>query len=235
MATPSPVIPADFKNVISDPTASLCGNFVNTLLKLPVLIYKYFAYWLDADGNINPAALRQIHRPGDLILSAAPLAPDATRLLCDGSEVSQTTYAALYAALGDIYGTAGPGNFKLPDYRARFPVGVGSFPSGDSVALTVPGGEEKHTLLGTEVGEHEHFIANTDAVPKSPSGGATPSSLGANYLIRETSDTHSSDYILDGNATVATVGRTSTNQAQANVAPHKTVPPYLPAFIYCAT
>ena len=232
----SPVLPVDFKNVISDPSASLCGNFINTLLKLPVLIYKFINWLLDADGNITPEALRQIHRPGDLILSAAPLAGDSERLLCDGSEVSQTTYAALYAVLGAIYGTASAGNFKLPDYRARFPVGVGSFPSAATAALTVPGGEELHVLVETEIGPHRHFIANNDVVSKGPSGGANPHTLAAgNHLIPETGDDHSSDYTLDGNSTEATIGLTSENQKQADVVGHNTIPPFLPCYIYIAT
>ena len=47
-------------------------------------------------------------------------APDGF-LVCDGSEVSRTTYARLYAAIGDTYG-AGDGSttFNLPDLDGRF-------------------------------------------------------------------------------------------------------------------
>ena len=46
-------------------------------------------------------------------------------LLCDGSNVSRTTYADLYTALGDLHG-AGDGSttFGLPDLRNRFIVGA---------------------------------------------------------------------------------------------------------------
>jgi microcystin-dependent protein len=48
-------------------------------------------------------------------------------LLCDGSEVSKSTYTLLYSKIGDIYKGAGSlvgaGTFKLPDLRGRFPLG----------------------------------------------------------------------------------------------------------------
>lgn len=46
-------------------------------------------------------------------------------LLCDGSEVSKTTYADLYKVIADIYGTATDTNkFKLPDLRDKFVQGA---------------------------------------------------------------------------------------------------------------
>ena len=52
--------------------------------------------------------------------------PPTGWLLCDGSSVSRTTYAALFAILGTAYG-AGDGSttFNLPDGRGRMPVGAG--------------------------------------------------------------------------------------------------------------
>ena len=47
--------------------------------------------------------------------SSAPLG----WLACDGSSVSTTTYANLFAALGYAYGGSGA-NFNLPDFRAMF-------------------------------------------------------------------------------------------------------------------
>jgi microcystin-dependent protein len=45
-------------------------------------------------------------------------------LLCDGSEVSQSTYQSLFKVIGNTYGTPqGTGTFVLPDLRARMPLG----------------------------------------------------------------------------------------------------------------
>jgi hypothetical protein len=53
--------------------------------------------------------------------------PPAGWLLCDGSAVSRTEYATLYAAIGDTWG-AGDGSttFNLPDLRGRAPIGAGT-------------------------------------------------------------------------------------------------------------
>ena len=46
-------------------------------------------------------------------------------LYCNGQEVSQTTYADLYAIIGTDYGTAADsGDFKVPDLRGRVIAGV---------------------------------------------------------------------------------------------------------------
>lgn len=45
-------------------------------------------------------------------------------LLCDGSEVSKETYPDLYAVIGDSFGTATDGKFKLPDLRGKFVQGA---------------------------------------------------------------------------------------------------------------
>lgn len=52
-------------------------------------------------------------------------------LLCDGQAVSRTTYANLFALIGDNFGEGdGSTTFNLPDYRGKFLRGLG----GDSAA-----------------------------------------------------------------------------------------------------
>lgn len=208
MPTPSPVTPSDAKALISDPTDSLCGNFVNTLLRGPVLFYNFLNWFLNADGTINANITKQIQQPGDLIWSAAPLAESSGRLLCNGSEVSKTTYAALYAAIGDTYGSAGPGNFKLPDARCRFPLPVGVLPTtGTSVELGSEGGEETHTLITAEMPAHVH---NTQFHREVQTGADTPCLVRTGTDISIPSDSTGGD------------------------APHNTMPPYIGFHLYIA-
>ena len=73
--------------------------------------------------------------------------PPSGWLACDGSEVSQTTYAKLYAAIGSTWNTAtnpttgaawaapSGGNFRLPDLRGSFLRGVGTPHVGDAQTL----------------------------------------------------------------------------------------------------
>ena len=63
---------------------------------------------------------------GSIIMWSTGTAPDGW-LLCDGSEISRTTYAALFALIGTTYGTPSSGTvFKLPDAQDRVVSGQGA-------------------------------------------------------------------------------------------------------------
>jgi microcystin-dependent protein len=58
-------------------------------------------------------------------------------LLCDGTAVSRTTYAALFAVTSTTYGVGdGSTTFNVPDLRGRVPVGVGTNASVNARALS---------------------------------------------------------------------------------------------------
>lgn len=67
--------------------------------------------------------------PTGVQLPYAGSAPPTGFLLCDGSAVSRTTFAALFAVAGTKYG-AGDGSttFNLPDKRGRASIGAGTGP-----------------------------------------------------------------------------------------------------------
>lgn len=57
---------------------------------------------------------------GEIIYHAGNL-PPAGALVANGQRVSQTTYAALYSAIGFIHGpNLGDGTFPVPDLRGEF-------------------------------------------------------------------------------------------------------------------
>ncbi len=75
---------------------------------------------------------RPIAPSGDLIVGeirewTAAAAP-VLWLLCDGTAVSQVTYAQLFALIGAAFNTGGepPGTFRVPDLRGRTPAGAGT-------------------------------------------------------------------------------------------------------------
>jgi microcystin-dependent protein len=103
--------------------------------------------------------------------------PPTGWLLCDGSAISRTTYAALFALIGTTYGVGnGSTTFNIPDFRGRFPLGV----SG-SHALASTGGAETHTLTEGELPSHTHTYEKYSTLVQSwsetiPDGtGATAS------------------------------------------------------------
>lgn len=116
-------------------------------------------------------------------------------LLCDGTFVSQATYADLFAVLGHVFnGGTDPldGTFKLPDLRGRFPLGKAAAGTGSTLGGT--GGSLDHThdahsahtasaAHGTHAasGVHDHgadtqTTSAADAGPAS-GGGGTPTDL----------------------------------------------------------
>lgn len=64
--------------------------------------------------------------------------------LCDGSAISRTTFASLFAAIGTAFGVGdGSTTFNVPDLRQRFPLGKAV--SGTGATLGGVGGAIDHT------------------------------------------------------------------------------------------
>lgn len=94
--------------------------------------------------------------PGSLLMFAGASAP-VGYLICDGSPVSRTTYAVLFAAIGTTYGVGdGSTTFNLPDLRSRSPLGAGQGTGLSNRSLGAPGGVESVTLDATMMPSHTH-------------------------------------------------------------------------------
>lgn len=90
-------------------------------------------------------------------------------LECYGQNVSRSTYASLFAAIGTVHGIGnGSTTFTLPDLRGRVIAGWDSMGGSSANRLTgitgsvngdtfaAVGGEEGHALTGPENGPHTH-------------------------------------------------------------------------------
>lgn len=116
-------------------------------------------------------------------------------LICDGSTLSRTDYAELFAVIGINFGEGdGETTFGIPDLRECVPVGAGknltkSIANHDRYNL----GQFKDDALGT----HDHPLKtvttatyNTAGVPVGVAVNNTPTSathgkqLGVNYIIK---------------------------------------------------
>ena len=79
---------------------------------------KKLAYSCNVDNSVYAV-------PIGTILSYASATLPVGFLVCDGSEVSKTTYSDLYSVIGDLYGECtDTSKFKLPDLRDKFVQGA---------------------------------------------------------------------------------------------------------------
>ncbi|MDZ7475100.1 phage tail protein [Stenotrophomonas pavanii] len=108
-------------------------------------------------GNLDPASMAN-RIPGQVIMFAGKSAPAGT-LLCNGAAVSRTTYAALFAAIGTLYGVGdGKTTFNLPAMGDGTVVthtnsadAVGGFTAGEVI-------RHAHTASSASAGNHSHTI-----------------------------------------------------------------------------
>ena len=94
-------------------------------------------------------------------------------LNCDGASVLRASYAALFSAIGVLWGSADGTHFNLPNLSRRATVGAGGTGTGTiGNAVGNVGGEENHVLIVAELALHRHQSRNVLAGPGSiaPSG-----------------------------------------------------------------
>jgi len=139
---------------------------------------------------------------GSVISFAGATAPTGW-LLANGATVSRTTYATLFAVVGEIYG-AGDGSttFEIPNLAGNVPVGKSADIEFDTLGEN--GGEKKHTLTVDELAEHNHAI-------KTEYGGSS---------IATIVDTTTSNY-------GPTIGTTTYIASAGGDTPHNNLQPYI--------
>lgn len=97
---------------------------------------------------------------GGTIMWPATTVP-ALWLDCDGSAISRTTYADLFAVIGTTWGVGdGSTTFNLPDLRGRSIIGAGTGSGLTARTLAATGGAETHALSSAELAAHTHDLAN---------------------------------------------------------------------------
>lgn len=160
---------------------------------------------------------------GSLFMWPTAAAPTGY-LLCNGTAVSRSTYAALYAVVGDTFG-AGDGSttFNLPDYRDRMPIGAGTTYSAASSGGSKDAIVVSHTHTGTTAtgGSHSH---NIDGVYGNfVSAGGQFSGTGSGGAFTVSTSTHA------GHTHTFTTDSSGSSGTNANL------PPYLGIYFIIKT
>lgn len=152
-----------------------------------------------ANGGTGVSAVQMI---GEIKMWSTSTAPSNYNL-CDGSAISRTTYATLYALIGTTFGSGdGTTTFNVPDFRGLMPVCQNASDSNfDQLKTpTTYVGEKTHTLLVGEIPGLAYTVA--------ADSGANPSTT--SFLGRSGSPT--------GTFTGTTSGGGGT---------HNNMPPYM--------
>lgn len=114
---------------------------------------------VDKVDGLHASELRIIE---GAVLSYAGASAPTGYLECDGSSLDRTTYAALFAIIGVMYGNADGTHFNLPDYRGQFLRGYdnGATNDPDAASRTDRGDGTTGDSVGTkqdhELDEHLH-------------------------------------------------------------------------------
>lgn len=151
--------------------------------------------------NNNAGVAVQVTAGSSVASASSPLVPSGVIwpyggasapsgfLLCNGSAVSRSTYADLFAIIGTVYGSGdGSTTFNLPNLIGRTAVGSGTYtdPTSGSVTRTLGTalGEEKHLLTTAETPSHTHSVTGSTAtdshshtLPVNATGGSTVQSV----------------------------------------------------------
>lgn len=156
-----------------------------------------------ASGTWKPS---MILSPGDVKFTTSNVAPAGRWILANGTAVSRTTYALLFAEIGTTYGTGnGSTTFNLPNLQSRMVIGVGT----DSLGTT--GGARTHALSTAEMPSHNHGPVNGGQFVTTASGGTA-------YDVET-----GTFYGFKGNSATASAGSGSA---------HNNMPPFLALWGY---
>ena len=127
-----------------------------------------------ADGGVTlsklVAAVQQALVPAGAVQAFAMNSAPSGWLSCNGSNVSRSTYSALFSAIGTTYGSGdGSTTFTLPDLRGYFLRGSGT--NSDGTAAGTFGAKTADALkththsvsgnTGTQSADHTHSVSGT--------------------------------------------------------------------------
>lgn len=131
------------------------------------------AVTMDSTGQLATVAGGFI--PTGVIMDFGGSSAPTGYLLCDGTAVSRSTYAALFAVISTTFGSGdGSTTFNVPNCQRRVTVGSGGSGTG-TLGSTVgsTGGEETHLLIAAESGlpSHTHGVTDPGHTHLAKTGG----------------------------------------------------------------
>jgi microcystin-dependent protein len=151
---------------------------------------------------------------GEIQAFAFPFVPgDDQWLECDGKSYPTGQYSSLYSVIGDRFGPAPAGMFKVPDLQGCIPVGMGTNSQGGAYQVGQSLGAESYSLTAANVPTHTHGATFTPtqpvpfAVDIQVSDGTPPARSPANAAL-DNSDHNVTTYAPADASPTGTLGGT---------------------------
>lgn len=171
------------------------------------------------------AAANAVAPTGEIKMWPTSSAPTGF-LLCNGTAVSRTIYADLFAVISTTFGSGdGSTTFNLPNFKNRMPIG-----SGDLYSVAGTGGSKDavvvshtHTATVTDAGHSHTFVGGDNT------GGSYYTASGARLGLGNV--TSPSGYSVQSNTTGVTV----SNSTEGVSGTGANLPPYLSVYFIIKT
>ena len=174
--------------------------------------------YVDAADAVLTAAIAAIPSLPTGTINMWPTASAPTGyLLCAGSAVSRTTYAALFAVISTTFGVGdGTTTFNLPNYTNRMPYGTTIGATGGSADAVVV--SHTHTATSTSTvtdPTHVHYTYGAYGGGGNPGGSLNTGNPGGQNMATTAASTG------------ITVSTSTTNTAAGVSGTNANLPPYL--------
>lgn len=210
-----------FPGSVTSHASSLGGEIERIRYQISAIIGNTVTpYWYSAPVANLVTMFNLIIPIGAIVDYPSPTIPNSNFNFCDGTPLSRTTYAKLFAIMGTRYG-AGDGSttFNIPNFTDRMAIGAGNlYALGGTGGATTGTASHSHTVNSHthDLQNHVHGMQNhTHSIPnhihRLADGSTTTNTQQANESVG-TQTGAGGDGVMSGYAVGGSTTRTFTSK-----------------------